>query len=198
MGAHLNYAMIIYHLVLLKDELHRIRNLKYQELIKELQSFQVEPHSDSDHLPDHHELANKLKISQAKMYSLLKGLYKEFIEGLSMTPLRINNYVHQIHIHYPYDERKEMSKEREKEASDEAALIQMILPITPRVGDEIDIPFIEHAEKRFRGYVHSVQHVILGTTQEIYIEVHPLHDYYYKWVKMKNNYEYWENWKANR
>jgi len=76
--------MIIYHLVLLKDELHRIRNLKY----------------------------------------------KEFIEELSMTPLRINNYVHQIHIHYPYDERKEMTREREKEASDEAAFIQMILPVT--------------------------------------------------------------------
>jgi hypothetical protein len=51
MGAHLNYAMIIYHLVLLKDELHRIRNLKYKELVKELQSFHVEPHSDSDDLP---------------------------------------------------------------------------------------------------------------------------------------------------
>lgn len=76
MGAHLNYAMLIYHLVLLKDEFHRIRNLKYQELIKELQLFQVEPHSDCDHLPYHHELANKLKISQAKMYSLLKGLYE--------------------------------------------------------------------------------------------------------------------------
>ena len=47
-----------------------------------------------------------------------------------MKPLRINNYVHQIHIHYPHDERKEMTKEREKEASDEAAIIQMILPVT--------------------------------------------------------------------
>jgi predicted DNA-binding protein YlxM (UPF0122 family) len=130
MGAHFNYAMIIYHLVFLKDELHRIRNLKYKELSTELQSSHVEPHSDSDDLPDHHELADKLKISRAKMYSLLKGLYKEFIEELSMTPLRINNYVHQIHIHYPYDERKEMTKEREKEASDEAAFIQMILPVT--------------------------------------------------------------------
>ena len=63
------------------------------------------------------------------MYSLLKVLYKEFIE-LSMTLLRINNYVHQINIHYLYDEQKEMTKEREKEASDEAAFIQMILPVT--------------------------------------------------------------------
>jgi hypothetical protein len=122
--------MIIYHLVFLKDELHRIRNLKFKELIKELQLFHVEPHSDSDYLPDHHELSDKLKISQAKMYSLLKGLYKEFTEELSMTPLRINNYVHQIHIHYPYDERKKMTREREKEASNKAAFIQMILPVT--------------------------------------------------------------------
>ena len=129
MGAHFNNAKIIYHLVLLKDELQRIRNLKYKELIKELQYFHVGPHSDSDDLSDHHELADNLKISQAKMYSLLKVLYKEFIE-LSMTLLRINNYVHQINIHYLYDERKEMTKEREKEASDEAAFIQMILPVT--------------------------------------------------------------------
>lgn len=37
----------------------------------------------------------------------------------------------------------------------------MVLPVTPHMGDEIEIPFIEYAEQRFRGYVHSVQHVIL-------------------------------------
>ena len=195
MGAHMNYDMIIFYLVLFKNELHRVQKEKYQELIKELKTYEIDPMSDDDNLPNQKSLVKKLNVSQGKMYSLLKGLYTELVTGLSNPPLKITNYVHQIHIHYPYDEREKMTKDRQEEADKESTFIQLSLPITPRIGDEIDIPFIEHTGHRFRGYVHRVRHEITCNTQEIYIEVHPLHDYYYKWVKMREEFEYWQRFK---
>jgi len=35
---------------------------------------------------------------------------------------------------------------------------------------------------------------ISGTTQEVYLEVHPFNDYYYKWEKMKDDHDRTKNW----
>lgn len=49
---------------------------------------------------------------------------------------------------------------------------------------------------KFRwGYVHQVRHYITGSKQEIYIEVHPTDDFYYKWKRMKDKYDADERWK---
>lgn len=34
--------------------------------------------------------------------------------------------------------------------------VEMILPVTPSIGDGIEIPFIEQTGKYYRGYVHIV------------------------------------------
>ena len=73
----------------------------------------------------------------------------------------------------------------------------MTLPITPRIGEEIEIPFVEETGKFYRGYVHEVKHRITGTIQEVLITVHPWNDLYYKWIKMKDEYEYRERWLKN-
>lgn len=90
--------MAIYYLVLIKNELHRGPKVKYQELIKELKTYEIDPLSDDDNLPNHQSLAKKLKISNGKMHALLKGLFAELVTGLSNPPFKITNYVHQIHI----------------------------------------------------------------------------------------------------
>ncbi len=73
----------------------------------------------------------------------------------------------------------------------------MNLPVTPRLGEEIEIPFIQETDKFYRGYVHEITHKITGTTQEIFIIVHPWDDYYHRWVKMKEEYERRKRWRAS-
>lgn len=196
MGAHVNYYWIIYYLVLLKNELHRVFTVKHQELIKELSKYEIYPHSDNDHLPNNKELATALKMSQSKMNLLLRSLLEELVPTLSEPPLVVKNCVHHIHIDFPFDEERGMTRERREEAWKHATYIKIVLPVSPSIGDEISIPFIDQTGKNYRGYVHSVQHTITGTTQEVYLEVHPIHNYYHKWLKMKNEYEYWKSFVA--
>ena len=49
----------------------------------------------------------------------------------------------------------------------------MKLPVTPHVGEEIEMPIVEETGKFYRGYIHEVKHKISGTTQESLIFVHP-------------------------
>jgi hypothetical protein len=71
----MNYYWIIYDLVSFNNKLHQVQKEKYQKLIKELITYEIEYHSDNDHLPDHKGIAQNIKVSQGKMYSLLKELY---------------------------------------------------------------------------------------------------------------------------
>ena len=55
---------------------------------------------------------------------------------------------------------------------------EIILPITPGLGEEIEISFLRETGKYYRGYEHEVRHRINGTKQEIRLEIHPWNDYY--------------------
>jgi hypothetical protein len=198
MGSHANYYMVIDHLVTLKSEFHRITKDRFQPVIKELSNYEVYPHSDNEHLPDHKVLASKLNYSQGKMNSILKDLLKEIVLEFHYPPLEVKKVVHQFLIHIPWDEEHEFkNKEYLKQVRHESICVQMKLPVTPQIGEEIEIPFVQETGKFYRGYVHEIKHRITGTTQEILIIVHPWEDYYYKWEKMKNEYERRKSWKAN-
>jgi hypothetical protein len=194
MGAHVNYYSLIYYLVVLKRELYRLDKEKYKKVIEELNGYEIQANSDNDHLPDQKVLARKFNYSQSKMNSILRDLFAELINALSNPPLVIKDLVHILHIHIPYDERDELSKDAKEQMMRESIWIELVLPSTPRIGEEIRIPFIEHAGKWHSGYVHSVRHSIKGTTQEVYLEVHPFHNYYHKWNKMEEEYKYWKRW----
>jgi hypothetical protein len=197
MGAHVNYYQIIEELILLKGEFHRIKNEKYRILINELNNYYVNRYADNDTIPNHKLLAVKLNLPQGKLNLLLKDLLRDLISEFMEPPLNIKNYIHQIHIHLPYDEERKLSKDRKEEARKASTWIEMVLPVTPRLGEEICIPLIQQTGKEYRGYVHRIQHTITGTTQEIYLEIHPFHDFYYKWEKMKDEYEYTKSWLAS-
>ena len=70
----------------------------------------------------------------------------------------------------------------------------MVLPVTPRIGEEIAIPFVEETGKYYRGYVHEIKHNINGSTQEIQLFIHPWNNYYNKWIKMQEEYERMKKW----
>jgi hypothetical protein len=190
MGSHANYYSIIENLVTLNGEFHRIRKDKFQPVIKELSKYEVYPYSDNEHLPNHKTLAEKLKYSQSRMNTILKNLLKDLILEFHYPPLEVKNRIHQFLIHLPWDEEHNIpNKKFVEESRKNSIYLEMILPVTPRVGEEVNIPFIEETGKFYRGYVHEVKHKITGNTQEIMIFVHPWDDYYYKWIKMKEEHE---------
>jgi len=195
MGSHANYYSIIEHLIVLKAEFHRITKDRFQPLIKELSNYEVYPNSDNDHLPDHKILATKLKYRQTTMNSILKDLLNELVLEFHYPPLKIANHVHQFLIHLPWDEEHSIpNKKFVEESRKQSIYIEMILPVTPRIGEEVTIPFIEETGKFYRGYVHEIKHKITGSTQEIFLIVHPWDDYYHRWVKMKEEYERRKRW----
>jgi len=110
MGAHVNYYSIIYDLVLLKNELYRVKQEKFQRLIRELCKYKILPDDDNDHLPDHKTLAKKLNFSQAKTNQLIKGLLNELIGDFISSPLKIKQCSQQIYIHLPFDEERSLDK----------------------------------------------------------------------------------------
>ena len=94
MGAHANYYWIIHYLVLMKKEFHRIKAVKFQSLITELERYTVEDHSDNDHLPSHKELAKTFGFNQTKMNKLIKDLYHQLTGDFHRSPLTIKECIH--------------------------------------------------------------------------------------------------------
>jgi hypothetical protein len=198
MGSHVNYYWIIQHLVVLKGEFHRISKERYLPLIKELSSYEVYPHSDNEHLPDHKTLAVKLKFSQSKLNSLLRELLEELVFDFRFAPVEIKNHVHQLFIHVPRDEEHGIpNKKYVEESRKQNIYLELILPVTPQLGEEVTISFLAETGKYYRGYVHEIKHNISGSTQEIQLSIHPWNNYYYKWVKTKEDYDRNERWKPS-
>ncbi len=199
MGAHASYPLIIYNLVSLKCQFQFIEDVKFQTVIKELSDYQIYPNSDNDHLPDHVQLAEKLGYKQGKMNQILKDLLKKILDDFNDHPLRIEKAVHIIQIS-PYTDPEEKNEEWIQMQSERSVSVQVVLPVTPRIGDFIELPFtrfnsgFSSDDKFSYGYVHDVYHFIRGTTQEVVIQVHPRESIYYKWEKMKEEYEDHKRW----
>lgn len=201
MGSHSNYPMIIENLILLKGEFHLITEAKYQGLIEVLKKYEVVPYSDNDNIPDHTELAKTLNYSQGKTNSLIKGLLSRLLNTFNEHPLCIRNVVHFLQI-LPYSFPEEKFKDWHSKEWDKSVFIRTVLPVTPRIGEYIDLDFTRtisgfDTELPYNGgYVHDVRHKITGTTQEIIIEIYPFRSIYYKWMDLKGDYETSMRWRA--
>jgi hypothetical protein len=201
MGAHASYPIIIFNLVSLKSQFQFISDEKFQVVIKELTDYQIYPNSDNDHLPDHVQLAHKLGYKQAKMNQILRDLLRRILDDFNDHPLRIEKSVHIIHIS-PFTDPEEKNTEWIQRQEEKSISVQVVLPVTPRIGDFIELPFTRNSsgfsseDKYSYGYVHDVYHFIRGNTQEIVIQVYPRENLYYKWEKMKDEYEDHKRWLA--
>jgi hypothetical protein len=200
MGAHTSYPLVIRQLVSLKTQFRFINEAKFLKIIEELSKYEFYTDKDNDHLPDHVQLATILGYNQAKTNKILKDLYNMVIEKLYEQPLLIKNVVHHLHI-YPYFESEDKNnKEWVKDQWKRATIISTILPVTPRIGDYIELPFMQvhpgfsSDDKLDSGYVHEVRHNINGTTQEISVFIYPFKSFYYKWEEMKHEYEAHKRW----
>jgi hypothetical protein len=202
MGAHASYPLVIYHLVSLKSHFHLITIEKFQGVIKELSNYEIYPNSDNDHLPDHTQLADKLKCNQLKMNKILKDLHDNIIKGFNDHPLIIKDLVHILHVSPYIDQEDKKNKEWVHKEWERAISIPVVLPVTPKIGEYVEIPFMKTSysfssdDKYSYGYVHDVRHTIRGTTQEISIFIYPHKNVYYKWEEMKKEYEEHKRWLA--
>jgi hypothetical protein len=167
---------------------------KFQGVIKELSNFEIYPNSENDHLPDNKQLADKFKCNQIKMNKILRDLLENLISSFNDHPLIIKNIVHILDV-TPYIEPEEENKAWIQKQWEKAITIPVILPVTPRIGDYVEIPIMRTSysfstdDKYYSGYVHEVRHTINGTTQEILIVIYPFKSIYYKWEEMKKEYE---------
>lgn len=191
MGAHTSYPLVIDHLVSLKSHFHLITTEKFQDVIKELSKFEIYPNSDNDHLPDHKQLAENLNCNQLKMNKILKDLLNDLINSLNDHPLAIKDIVHILLISTYIDPEDKNNRDWIEKERERSIAIPVVLPVTPRIGDYVEIPFIKTSysystdDKYNSGYVHDVRHTINGTRQEILILIYPFKSFYYKWEEMK-------------
>jgi hypothetical protein len=201
MGAHASYPLIIFNLVSLKSQFQFITDEKYQGVLKELSEYEIYPNTENEHLPDHIQLAKKLDLNQAKMNKILKDLLNKIIEGFHDHPLLVSELVHILHIS-PYIDPEDRKKDWVQDEWKKAIVIPAVLPVTPRIGDYVEIPFMRMSsgfstdDKYYYGFVHDVRHSIRGTTQEIDLLIYPYKNIYFKWEKMKTEYENEKRWQA--
>jgi predicted RND superfamily exporter protein len=189
MGA--NYFTIIHNLITLKNELYRVENPKFTELINELKLNEVSKGEDVEDLtPNVDLLAQNLGYKKPKLTKLIKELNYELIRSFALDPpLQIKKVIHHIFIQKSDEELWQMPRTKREQMHKLGTWLTMDLPRTPRIGETIFIKFIEDLEKYVHGIVHDVQHNISGDCQEIIIEVHPFKNYYHKWVSLKEEYE---------
>lgn len=135
------------------------------------------------------------------MNKILKDLLNNIIDGLYDHPLTIKDKVHILHIS-TYSGREERNNDWVKKQWKRAISIPVFLPITPKIGDYIEIPFTRTSyssctdDKYSYGYVYNVRHTIRRTIQEILISSYPHEKIYYEWEEMKNEYEEHNRWLA--
>ena len=165
MGSHVSYPLVIYHLVSLKSQFHLITTEKFQGIIKELSNYEIYPNSENDHLPDNKQLAEKFKLPQAKLNKILKELLENLIISFNDHPLPIKNTVHILYVS-PYIDPEEKNKEWIQKQWENAMIFSIALPITPRIGEHVEISFGKLSygwgseDKYYDGYVHDVRHKI--------------------------------------
>jgi hypothetical protein len=190
MSSHINYYILVYNLIRFKEEFYRISDKKYQPIINELANYAIISNDYEEEFPNNKELAVKLSFSQPKMNRLLKELYDELISTFSRQPLKIRKSLCQIYIHFSFEEEEAMDRKRREYFSNKSTWIQAELPFIPRIGEEIRWDFLAESGKFYHGYIHNVEHEIDGVKQNIFIDVHPLDNVYFRWQKLKENWEY--------
>ncbi|WP_370089400.1 hypothetical protein [Ekhidna sp.] len=190
MGAHRNYNWIIETLVLFKGYL-----TGDSPLVSKLISIEYSSTDEMENLPTNQDLSDELGIPRVKLNKELRELYDQFMNRTWEKPPEITNVFHTIMISIPWDERKKPDKKRMMFEPDEwATYFRLKLTHAPRIGEHIDLAFIEGNENYKRGYVYDVRHSIYGDYHEINVYVHPFNNYYHQWDKMKKDFE----WKQRR
>ena len=81
--------------------------------------------------------------------------------------ISLTNVVHVLHVS-PFIEPEEKNKDCVQKQWERAISIPVVLPVTPKIGDSIEIPFVKTSysystdDKYQYGFVHEIIHTIRG------------------------------------
>ncbi len=156
-----------------------------------------ELNDDEDYkLPSGKELAKILNVSNSTIIQLLKKLYQYLLFDFMHNPLEVNNCKQRVMIYIPFDEKNPAIRKKDPNHYHKFfTYIQLHLSHIPRIGEEIRINILEHNNLITNGYVHRIEHSIIGKTQVILIELHPFDNDFARWEKLKEKYEEEKRWK---
>ncbi len=168
MGGHRNYYLILETLVIFKELI-----TKSDPIAEYIKGLKHSGDIDESGIPSNKEIAQTLGLKQTKVNERLRKLYKDLLWESRFNPPVIKNLIHQIHIGYTIEEiEKYKNKEIRKEIEDRTLDISLRLPETPRLGEYINLSFLEGSQMR-SGYVHKIYHEIHGVNHTVYIYAHP-------------------------
>lgn len=187
MGSHTNYYSLILSLIRIKDELYRVNSPILQQLINLLNTKNIEWVDDCEEVPSNKELAKEIGITVTKCNTYLKKLKKDLIESFVENPLQVNNVVCHVYISRHWRETDKLSNERKKEEYGRNFSLDVNLPVIPRIGEQIEFELADR-NGYYHGTVYEIEHEIVGKKQRILIFVHPSETDYYRWMRLKQEY----------
>jgi nucleoid DNA-binding protein len=178
------------------NEFRNKNNSAIVDLIQELNHLQ-----EDFSFPENEEIAKQTGLKKEKVSQIIRKLYEELMEKLSEKDTIIKDVSICLWIHFPWHEAEERRKRFTQQGMTqrESFLFHCHLPFVPRVGEEIQLDFVDSAIGYNHGYVFNVCHRIDAISQIIDVEVHPLNSPYKNWLAQKHEYEederrrkYWE------
>jgi hypothetical protein len=190
----INYYFAINSLIQFKNRHHLLLNKKNESVLNYLSSVELNEGYESKDVPDVTKIAEATNLPRNKVYPILYQSYLDLIESIGTKPHEISGCVHAIYIH-TYDDYKDSSNLELKEEQEKKHLwAEYKLAVTPRLGEIINIDFIDQNIKYNHGVVTEIHHDIGITSQRIVIYVHPFKNYYWMWNKLKNDHINHERW----
>jgi hypothetical protein len=190
--SHTDFNHLILSLIRIKEELYRVKEPKLQPLIGLLRTKNIKFIDGCDEVLTNKELAEELGITTTKCNSLLKMLGKEIKYSFFRNPLQVNEIECHICIGKHWRENHKSSNEQKKEEKDRYFSIDINLAVIPRVGEVIEFELADQ-NGYYRGIVYEVIHKVIGKKQKIIIFTHPNENEYYRWMRLKLEYDAFGN-----
>lgn len=165
-----------------KNRLNDYADDKNRQLIDYLISLDYGEGEDFKY-PETSTIARSLNVSSNRLYPLIKSLYERLISSLNQKVQVISNVRYDLHITLLFEE------DFQRRGLKESYFFVCRLPFVPRVGDKIELPFLDKRIYYNEGCVHDVKHTIDGHTQVIEILVHPFNNHYGNHLQLKKEHE---------
>lgn len=189
----MNYFFAISSLIYLKQRHHLIQDQKNEAVLKYLATIEINDYDDSDQVPDAKMIATQTNLPRNKVYDILYQTYLRLIESLGEHPHQVAECIHAIYINTPLEFGRKSKPETEGDQS-RFLLAEFKLPVTPRLGENIRIDFLDREIKYSYGVVTEIHHDIRPHQQRIVIYVNPIHNFYWQWEKLKEEQEDRQRW----
>lgn len=190
MGSHTDFNHLILSLIRIKEELNRVKEPRLQPLINLLRTKEVKFIDGCDEVPSNKELAKELGITTTKCNTWLKKLWKLTFYSFHRNPLQVSTIECHVYIGRHSRENHKLPYDEKKEEYERNFALDVSLPVIPRIGERIELELADR-NGYYSGVVYEINHKIIGKKQRIIIFAHPYESDYYRWMRLKLEYNAW-------